>query len=155
VEDYKTAAGDHIEGVVIKAYECENELYEMFRLKKKMKGFDEIGKQKNSQQQTEIEEKTHQQTSRTFKLNLSGYTDEQIEQFRDYESYLNENRVVSALSKRPWTKNERHFLAEEILADALADFQLDNDDEIAVDFNMVKKVFIAKVFNLIKNEDAF
>jgi hypothetical protein len=148
VSQFKTAAGDQIEGVVIKAYDHENEAIRAFYLKKKMPGFDEIQVKKtpNKVKTTNVEAKP--------KLSHVKCTDEQKADMEEFEAYLNANRLTSAFSKKAWAKTETKALAREMLADALKDFRIDHE-ATKVDLELAEKAYMPDIFKLIKTENIF
>jgi hypothetical protein len=146
VSQFKTIAGDQIEGVVIKAYDHEDESICAFYLKKKMPGFDEIVVKKTPNKPEVKEAKP--------KLSHVKCTEEQKAQLEEFEAYLNQNRLTSAFSKKAWTKGETQGLANEVLADAFKDFKSDHE-ETKIDLELAKKAFMPDVFKLIKTENPF
>jgi hypothetical protein len=136
INQFKSAGGDQIEGVVIKPYDREMESIGAFYLKKKMPGFHEIDEKKSNRESANEGVK-------------SNYI-----QLDELEAYLNANRLVSAFSKKVWTRAEIPALAHEVIVDALKDFA-DDHEEINIDLGLAKKAYMNKVFKLIKTENPF
>jgi hypothetical protein len=141
VTQYKTVTGDHIEGVVIKVFSCPDEESKSLRLKIKMKGFEEI-RQKNK-------DKPPKERVVKYSASKVNCTDEVRAELDELDLYLNKNRMISVFSKRPWKSEERFVFANEVLADAFDEFKADNE-EVTVDLELAKTVFLPKIFALIK-----
>ena len=148
VTQYKTVAGDQIEGVVIKPYDHENDNVQPFYLKKKAEGFEEIVVVKQAKK---TKEKTENNKPKFANLKC---TDEQKVDLEQLENYLNPNRVKSAFSKKAWNKAETSALATEVLVDAMKDFKIDNEIS-TIDLELAKKAYMPEIFKLIKQENLF
>lgn len=138
----KTQTGDQIEGVVIKPY--DDETTEPFYVKLKSEGFEEVmAKKPEKAPKMENDKKTK------FKALFDQYPE-----LETFESYLNPNRAKSAFSKKSWVKKEQPQLANEIITDALKDFQIDfEDSKLSID--VAKKVYLTDIFKIINEEKFF
>ena len=148
VEEYKSAGGDVIEGIVIKPFDHVLDRLDHFYVKKKLEGFEEIVVPKKNQStpyETQLKKK------KFSNLNCS---DEKKTHLQLFENYLNSNRVKSVLSKKAWTKQDTKQIANELLIDALKDFNIDNET-LDLDLPLITKAFNAQAFALIKQEDLF
>lgn len=138
----KTEAGDCIEGVVIKPYDDENT--KPFYVKKKMKGFEEIIVKK-----TEKNSKTQSEKDSKCKAFIDQYPELEF-----FPNYLNQNRAISAYSKRPWTKKELPALANEMINDAFKDFKIDYE-QTKLTIDLIKKLFLSETFKIVNEQNFF
>lgn len=144
VNTFKSVGGDQIEGVVIKPYELIDENLARFYLKKKVEGFEEKNMKSG-------EKEVKQPAADKPKYGNLKCSDEQKKELEKYEEYLNANRAISALSKRPWSMADLAVLANEVLADAFKDFKSENETA-TIDLNLAKKALLPVAFNLVKTE---
>lgn len=127
LNDYKTNAGDIIEGVVVKPYQCKNDNDNNNGTYYKIK----------NEKFIEIE-----------KVKIKKKLNHKQKDFTNFSKYLNLNRILNVHSKQNWHNEHIFTFVDAILCDALKDYNKDyvESNHLSIDET---RVFTKKLLEMI------